>query len=60
MTNTINKVIHNGDEYEIPTWIQVWAIVSATEPDSPIEGMLWYDTANSVLKVYDWNAWQTV
>ena len=56
MANTIKKVIHNGDEYNVTAL----AIVSATTPSDPIAWMLWYDTANSVLKVYDWSAWQTV
>lgn len=29
------------------------AVVSATEPTSPINGTLWYDTANSLLKYYN-------
>ena len=48
--------MHNGNEY----LIQSLAIVSSTAPANPIEWLLWYDTANSVLKVYDGSAWQTV
>ncbi len=37
------------------------AIVSATVPTTPIDGTLWYDTANSALKIYSdantsWNS----
>ena len=40
--------------------INTGAIVDNTAPDSPIEWMLWYDTANAVLKVYDGSQWQTI
>ena len=33
---------------------------SATEPSSPNNGALWWDTTNSVVKIYANNAWQTV
>ena len=33
---------------------------SATAPSNPIEWMLWYDTTNDVLKVYDWTNWNAV
>lgn len=53
------------------TWINIgsndvisntlpWAIVSATAPSSPTEWMVWYDTANDVLKTYDWTNWNIV
>lgn len=31
--------------------------VSATAPSSPTEWMVWYDTTNDQLKVYDWSQW---
>ncbi len=31
-----------------------------TAPSSPTEWMLWYDTTNDVLKVYDWTNWVSV
>lgn len=31
--------------------------VSATAPSSPTEWMVWYDTTNDQLKVYDWTNW---
>ncbi|HPD38930.1 MAG TPA: hypothetical protein PK411_11365 [Mesotoga infera] len=30
---------------------------SSTAPSNPVEGQLWYDTANDKLKVYDGSAW---
>ena len=32
--------------------------VSATAPASPTEWMVWYDTTNDELKVYDWTNWK--
>lgn len=32
-------------------------VVSATAPSSPTEWMVWYDTTNDQLKVYDWTNW---
>ena len=29
-------------------------------PVNPIEWMLWYDTVNHVLKIYNWTSWETV
>lgn len=43
-----------------------WAVtvnepkVSATAPSSPTEWMVWYDTANDVLKTYDGSSWNEV
>ena len=31
-----------------------------TAPSNPTEGMLWYDTTNDVLKVYNWSSWTTI
>ena len=42
---------------------QTWAVIvndvksSATAPSSPTEWMVWYDTTNNELKVYDWTNW---
>ncbi len=33
---------------------------SATEPSSPNNGAIWWDTTNSVVKIYANNAWRTV
>lgn len=38
----------------------VLARVDSSEPSNPLTWQLWYDTANSVLKVHDGTAWQTV
>lgn len=34
--------------------------VSSVAPSSPTEWMLWYDTINHVLKIYNWADWETV
>jgi len=42
---------------------QTWAVAvndvksSSTAPSSPTEWMVWYDTTNDQLKVYDWTNW---
>lgn len=38
-------------------WVSNWIVTSATAPVSPIEWMVWYDTTNDQLKVYDWTNW---
>ena len=45
--------------------IKDWGIlndvkVSATAPSSPTEWMVWYDTTNDELKIYDGSAWNAV
>lgn len=37
-----------------------WPAISSTAPANPTEWMLWYDSTNDVLKVYDGSAWQEV
>ena len=37
-----------------------WPAISGTAPSNPTEWMLWYDSTNDVLKVYDGSAWQEV
>lgn len=45
MTNTLNKIIHNGDEYEFPEWFApesawtTWQFLQKTAN--------WYDWTNS-------------
>lgn len=34
-------------------------VVSATEPVSPTEGMLWYDTSTDIMKVYNGSSFQS-
>ena len=36
------------------------ADVDSTAPSNPLTWQIWYDTANSILKVYDWTTWQTI
>lgn len=31
-----------------------------TAPSNPTEWMLWYDTTNNILKVWDWDSWEIV
>lgn len=36
------------------------ALVDSSAPQNPLTGQLWYDTSNSVLKLYDGTARQTI
>ncbi len=45
--------LYGGSEITTQTRAYNSAIVSATEPATPIDGTLWYDTGNSILKIYD-------
>ena len=56
-TNPVqNKVITEKiDELEL------WVVVhSSTAPASASEWMLWYDTTNKILKIYNWTSWENV
>ena len=54
------KYIYNAAVGAWESAIQPPAVVSATEPSLAIEGFLWWDTANSRMKVYDNGAWAEV
>ena len=52
------------EQYELSWWwnnqiarLKDVPVVSATQP-TWTEGMIWYDTINDVLKVYNWTAWK--
>ncbi len=45
--------LYGGSEITTETRAYNSAIVSATEPATPIEGTLWYDTVVGILKIYD-------
>ena len=45
--------LYGGSEITTETRAYNSAIVSATEPATPIEGTLWYDTVAGILKIYD-------
>ncbi len=45
--------LYGGSEITTQTRAYNSAIVSNTEPSNPIDGMLWYDTGVSKLKIYD-------
>ena len=44
--------LYGGSEITTETRGYNSAVVSGTEPTSPIDGTLWYDTNNSALKIY--------
>lgn len=35
-------------------------VISSSEPEEPYEWMLWYNTTNDKLKVYNWTSWQDI
>lgn len=50
-------------QQKVPTWETVHTIkatptMSSSAPLEPEEWAMWYDTTNSVLKIYDWTDWQ--
>lgn len=47
-------------DYQTPTITLNDVKVAATAPSSPTEWMVWYDTTNDALKVYDGSAWKWV
>ena len=51
--------LYGGSEITTQTRGYNSAIVSDTEPMSPIEGTLWYDKNNSMMKMYDGGSWVT-
>lgn len=69
--NIMASVIKTDTDYSTPYTPQyAWSpatkkyvddkvTASASAPVSPTEWMLWYDTTNDALKVYDWSQWQT-
>ena len=58
MTNTINKIMHNGDEFKFDTSSVSW--ITTTQPTNPVEWAVYYDTTNDVVKVYDGTSWQVI
>lgn len=45
------------------TWavtVNTWAVISAAAPATPQTWQFWYDTTNSVLKLYDGNNWISI
>lgn len=49
LSDTANTVTKSYVDGKISSW--------TTAPSSPTEWMLWYDTTNDELKVYDWTTW---
>ena len=54
------KYIYNGAVGAWESAIQPPAIVSASQPSLTIDGFLWWDTANSRLKVYNAATWAEI
>ena len=58
MTNTLNKIMHNGDEYDLPTWFTpdnawtTWQVVTKTAngyewDDVPAETVVSWDSGTT-------------
>ena len=54
---TAVSLVTTGDKYN---WNNNMVIKSASAPSSPTAWMVWYDTTNNVLKVYNGSAWKTM
>ena len=46
-------------KYEL-NWWWVAECISTTQPSNPVEGSIYYDTTNDVLKTYDWTQWNEI
>lgn len=48
----------DASDYATKSYVD-WSVIHtwSTAPANPEEWMLWYDTTNDVLKVYDWTQW---
>lgn len=52
---TVNKIDLNGDTYDIES-----SALVTTQPTTPTEWAVYYDTTNDVVKVYDGTNWNVV
>lgn len=68
---TQTDLLSKQDSLTASTWISIdssnnisntlpGATVSSTAPSNPSQWDQWYDTANDVLKTYDWTQWNAV
>lgn len=48
----------NGQTWAVT--VNTWAVISTTAPATPQTWQFWYDTTNSVLKLYDGNNWISI
>lgn len=56
LSTTSTNPVENNVITNALNWKHPWAI-SNVAPSNPVEWMLWYDTTNDQLKVYDWTNW---
>lgn len=52
--------LYGGSEISTQTRSYNSAIISPAQPQSPTNGLLWYDSTNAILKVYDGTSWKNV
>lgn len=58
--DNITELVNNAwyqTAWDVAVAIEWCKYVWPTAPSNPTEGMLWYDTTNDQLKVYDWTQW---
>ena len=51
----------DANDYATKDYVD-WSVIHtwSTAPTNPEEWMLWYDTTNDVLKIYNWTSWDIV
>jgi hypothetical protein len=57
-TSGLKSAFYNSDPSSQPVLRAVY--IDSSSPSNPVKDMLWYDTSNNILKLYDGNNWQSI